>query len=78
METPSGRPIKSYAEMRAENEAGGVSPGIACPRCGCTATMVTHTKRMFGRVKRYRQCVHPLCKCRFVTEEKEPHRVDKA
>jgi hypothetical protein len=64
----AARPVKSYAQMRAES--GADTAGIACPYCGCTITVVVNTMRLVGFVRRYRQCVHPRCRGRFSTQEK--------
>ena len=60
---------KPYAEQRAGGGSGDSPKGLVCPRCGAI-TMVTHTRRLFGMVRRYRQCIRPRCRVRFVTEEK--------
>lgn len=63
--------VKSFAEQRAEGVASGATAnGMVCPQCSCKVTMVCNTRRLFGQVRRYRQCVNPKCLHRFVTKER--------
>ena len=67
--------VMSYAEQRAGTAASS-SIGITCPRCG-GQTMVTDTRKLFGVIRRYRQCVMPQCRMRLTpTEEKQQTPLD--
>ena len=61
--------VRSYVDQRS-GTVGPSTPGIVCPKCGAP-TMVTNTRRFLGIVRRYRQCVRPMCRFRLIpTEEK--------
>jgi len=70
MDRSAKHPVKSYADRRAGVGGDDTPRGITCPRCG-GVTMVTTTRRLFGAIRRYRQCAAPNCRFHLVpTEEK--------
>ena len=60
---------KSFAEQKNEADNKPLL-GIVCPSCGCNITMITHTIRLYGWVRRYRKCANPKCRFNFKSEDR--------